>query len=184
MKTGILISAAVSIIFLTAFNGCLGVDHNFVSVRNDLIKASGRDYHRDVEFSLGSFELGILQKVVKSDDNNRDGEEIIKHISEVQIGVYKNRSAAPFNNKFKTINNIDRKMSENGWTFLVKSYRGNKLELVYLKKNDSHGLAAIFVVNLNPGKLEMVEVHGRLEKIAAYIIRDKGLSTQFANTSY
>jgi len=181
MKTGIFVSVIFSIISLAVFNGCLGVDHNFISVRNELLSVAGRDYHRDVEFSLGNFELGFLMKVIKFNKNDRDAEEIIKHISEVQIGVYKNRLLVPLNDKFQTLKSIDKKMSENGWTFLVRSCRVNKLGLVYIKKSGSRGLSAIFVVNLNPRKLEMVEVHGRLEKVVAYIIRDKGLNTQFAD---
>ena len=82
MKRGFLIPAVFALISVFLFAG----------IRNDLLSAAGTHYRTDIEFSLGKFGIGIAKEIIRHDNNNEDAKEILKHISKVQIGVYKNHS--------------------------------------------------------------------------------------------
>ena len=176
------IAAAFGIISMFMFTGCFGVDGNFVHVRNDLLSTPGSDFHRDIEFSLGSAGMAIARMAVKYDDQDDNAKEILNNVSRVQIGVYKKHNRFIPEERFEFFNKTDSKMKNHGWQPIVKNYDSNEMNIIYVMKNDDDKPDKIFIVSLNRKELVMVEVHGNLEKILIAVIKDKGMNFQFADS--
>lgn len=184
MKRGIIISVIISLASMFLFSGCLAVDHNFSKIRNDVLSAAGDNFNRDVEFSLGSAGMGLVRTVVKFDDKDKDAREIIRHIAKVQVGVYKNTSHILPADKILIVKKIDRRMRSRGWNYLIKNFSRHKMEMVYVKMNGNNELSEMFVINLDRKELAIVEIKGDMEKILAYVIKEKGIGTEYAVTGY
>ncbi len=184
MKRGIFLpTAAFGLLAMFLFTGCFGVDGNFVHVRNDLLSAPGTNFHRDVEFSLGSAGMAIARMAVKYDDKDDNAKEILNNVSRVQIGVYKNHNRFIPEERFAFFDKADSKMRSQGWQAIVKNYDKNEMNIIYVIKNDDDKPDKIFVVSLNRKELVMVEVSGNLEKILVAVIKDKGMNFQFADSN-
>lgn len=176
------IVAAFGIMSIFMFTGCFGVDGNFVHVRNDLLSAPETNFHRDVEFSLGSAGMAIARMAVKYDDKDDNAKEILNNVSRVQIGVYKNYNRFIPEERFEFFSKADSKMKNQGWQPIVKNFDKNEMNIIYVMKNDDEA-DKIFIVSLNRKELVMVEVSGNLEKILVAVIKDKGMNFQFADSN-
>ncbi len=184
MKRGFLIPAVLALVSVFLFAGCFGVEGNFKNIRNDLLSAAGTRFHTDIEFSLGKFGLGIAKEIVRHENNDEDAKEILKHISKVQIGVYKNRSRTMPEFKDSFIRKADKEMERHGWESIVKNYGERELNIVYVQNDNSGRLSEIFVINMDRKELTLVEVSGNLDEVITYIIKEKGLGFQYASARY
>lgn len=181
MKRGFLIPAVFALISVFLFAGCFGVEGNFKSIRNDLLSAAGTHYRTDIEFSLGKFGIGIAKEIIRHDNNNEDAKEILKHISKVQIGVYKNHSRMMPEFKASFIKKADEEMERHGWESIIKNFGKRELNIIYVQNENSGRLSEIFVINMNRRELTLVEVSGNLNEVITYIIKEKGLGFQYAS---
>lgn len=181
MKDRILIPLSFSVVSIFLFAGCFGVDHNFSSIRNEILSAAGDNFHKDVEFSIGRAGIGIAKIFVKIHDENEDAEKILRHVDEVQVGVYKNHYHSMPNDKFDLLESITYKMDHHGWQYIVKNYNRGEVNIVYVMKNSGYKLKKMFVVSLNRNELTMVEITGDLDKVITSIIREKGLGISYAS---
>ena len=183
MNTRILVPLVFSILAVFFFAGCYGVDHNFSNMRNDLLSATGKSFHRDVEFSLGPFSLAVAKVFISFSDDGDDAKEIIKHISKVQIAVYKNDDHILSEDRYSILKNIDDKMCRQGWSYIVKSTHNGEIQTIYVMKDSEERLRKMFVISLNKKELAMVEVGGNLEEALAAVIKEKGLGVQYAGAA-
>lgn len=179
MKTRILIPLVFSFASIFLFAGCFGVDGNFSEIRNEIISASGENFHTDVELAVGSLGLGLAKTIVSMSDDNEDAEQILRHISKVQVGVYKNHHRIMPEGKIELIDRIDETLNNHGWKYIVKNYSSKELSIIYVKKDSGYRLNKMFVVNLNKKELSIVEVSGDLDKVISEIIREKGFGDTY-----
>ncbi len=157
------------------FTGCFNVDGNFLKIKHEIFSTTGYHYYKDQEFGIGGLGMSLAKMVVGFSDNDREAKEMIRHISEVQIGIYKIVNDASSNNIRMLEQRIDNRLYSEGWRYIVKSREGRKMNLIYIKTGSGYSLKEILIVNLKLNRLALVEVKGDLDKMIQYVIRDKGM---------
>ena len=180
MKIKLILIPLLLILSSIFFIGCFGVDSNFSEIKHDIVSSSNVQFHKDIEFSIGSVGLSLASAIVDFSDDN-DAREIIKNLSKVQIGVYKNTEPISRQAAIEIINKIDDRLRNKGWNYLVKSYDKREVSSVYIKQSDGDKLCEMFVVNLNDDELVIVDIKGRLERILTSVIRDRKMDLSYNN---
>ncbi len=171
MKTKLILVPALLIFSSVLFLGCFGVDNDFSMIKNEIISTAGVHFHKDIEFSIGSAGLSFASAI--ADFSDEDAHEVIRHLSKVQVGVFRNSDPVSRQAAIEILNKIDRRLQSDGWSYLVKSYDKADVSSVYVKQNLNNELREIFVINLSAKELTIVNVKGRLERIIATVIRDR-----------
>jgi hypothetical protein len=131
---------------------------------------------KDIEFSVGKITISMAKMFVRLSDEDDNAEEILENISSAEIGVYKVKTDAPKKNYMQVI----RTMEKRGWTYIVRSFEKNKSSVIFVKGNKEDLITSLFVVDFEDNKLNLVEVHGNLNKIVEIAIRDKDAKFGFA----
>ena len=168
------ITIIITVIFLAlTFVGCIGVDNDFREVKSLVIKSTNEKFHTDVEFSVGCVGLSFARFCVSFDDDNKDAKAILRNISEVQIGVYKNNSYRILHYKYSFFHEIDSKLKEEDWHNIVKHIDGDELTGIYVQ-DENDCINKMYVINIKRNKLSIIRVEGNLENIITYAIKDKG----------
>ncbi len=168
----ILVILAVILLALT-FVGCIGVDNDFGEVKSLVIKSTNEKFYKDVEFSVGSMGISFARMIASFNDNDEDAQAILKNISQVQVGVYKTNKYRGERYNCAFFNNIDNKLENENWHYVVKHVDGDKLTGIYVKYEDGL-INKMYVINLEDNKLSLVRVEGNLDNIVDYAIRNKG----------
>ena len=173
-KKNILISILTIFLGLT-FIGCFGVDNDFREVKSLVIKSTNDKFYKDVEFSVGSAGISFARMIASFNDDDEDAQAILKNISRVQVGVYKRSNLNSRHYNYSFFRNIDNKLKDESWHFVVKHIDGDELTGIYVKYNDGQ-INKMYVINLEGNKLSLVRVEGDLDNIIAYAIKDKGFN--------
>ena len=174
--------AAITLILLGLafiFVGCIGVDREFISMRNEIMTSVGEDFKTDVQFSIGRFGLSIASFVVKSSQDEEYIADMIDNISNVKIGVYtRDPEFIKGNIDYSFIDRIDKEMNNKGYSYIVKSREDDEVTLIYYNENPDQFLNDMFVVTLNHEELVMVDISGDLGKVVEVAIQERGLKIQ------
>ena len=171
MKTKFFVPV-ILLLSASAFMGCIGVDSNFREVRSMVMSSTNEKFNKDIEFSVGPVGISLAKLIVKLNDDDEDASVILNNISEVQIGVYKKRYSGKHYD-YSFFRDIDNKMKEADWHFVVRHVEGNELTGIYVKYNDDD-INKLYVINIEDKELSIVRVKGNLENILTYAIKDKG----------
>ncbi len=189
MKRYIMNTKSLSLLFLLLFmsvfvSGCFGVDSNFISLRNKIINSIPRQFHKNIEFSLGAFGLSAARDIINSNKEQSKNTDIINKmldcISKVQISVYKSGvNNSRVNNQISInlsiVNKIDNQMYRRGYQYIVKNYSRKEMTMVYVKQNSEGELAGMYVISINSDELTIVQIQGDLNKLFELIIKDNAL---------
>lgn len=174
MKTKHIIVIIAVIFSALTFIGCIGVDSNFREVKSLVINSTNEKFNKDIEFSIGPIGISLAKLIVKLNDNDEDARIILNNISEVQVGVYKKRSFGNRHYDCSFFRDIDKKMKQDNWHFVVKHIDRDGLTGIYVKY-EGGDINKLYVINVENDKLSLVRVKGDIDNILAYAIRDKGL---------
>ncbi|MHB1688073.1 MAG: DUF4252 domain-containing protein [Ignavibacteriaceae bacterium] len=169
------------ILFSFFVAGCYDVDGNFLQIKNEILSSTGNHFNKDVEFSLGSVSMSLAFAVIKLNGDDADGKDIIKNISSLQIGVYKNRNHSLPGRSYDLFERINDTMDRQGWENFVRETNNGELTLGYVKYNQGDKLNKMFVVSLNKEELTLVEMRGDMGKVIVSAIKGKGFWHGFAD---
>ena len=165
------------IIFISVTSiGCFGVTDDFKVIRSQLFNDTKLGYKKDIEFSVGKVSLSIAKFFVHLSDDDREAEEVLSSISSAQIGVYKTRANFSRGN----IRNVINSMEKRGWIYIVKNIDKDESSMIFVKNNNSDSFTDLFVIASEHGKVNLVEVHGNLDRIVEMAIKDKDAKLGFA----
>ena len=178
MKTKLILVPILLILSSVFFFGCFGVDNDFSKIKHDIISTANFQFHKDIEFSIGSAGLSFASAIVDFSDDN-DAREIIRHLSKVQVGVYNNIEPVSRQAAIEILRNIDGRLQSEGWNYIVKSYEKGEVNSIYVKQNNDNKLREMFVINLTNDKLTIVNLKGNLEKILSSVIRDRKMNLSY-----
>ena len=173
MKIKFLLAPVILILSASTFMGCIGVDSNFREVKSLVMSSTSDKYYKDMEFSVGPLGLSFAKFIVSLNDDDEDAEVILSNISEVQIGIYKKHDFGYQHYDYSFFKDIDNKLREDNWHFVVKHVEGDELTGVYVKY-EGEEINKMYVINIEDDKLSLVRVEGNLENIISYAIKDKG----------
>lgn len=177
-------TAARKILFLLlvivtgiSVSGCFQVNGEFRRIRNQAFTGLKDDFYKDTEFAFGSFTMPIIRKIVlisEKENNDKETSEIIKNISELQVGVYKRTGSENGNVDHSVMDKICSNMEEKGWTRIVKNHDRREASVVMIRAN-SKKLTDMFIIALDRKGLVLTNIRGNLNKILESAIKDKGL---------
>ncbi len=175
MKTNKIKVIFTVLILVPLLSGCIGINSNFKILRNSILKLSNNRFHKEIEFSVGSFGLMIAGAFVSLNNSDENIDDILDQISGIQIGVYEKRgSNFGFTlNKLREVSNV---MENKGWSCLIKTINGEDRNAVFLRANNTGKMNMLFVVAFTDDELILTEVNGNLEKLIELAIKDKGLN--------
>jgi hypothetical protein len=175
--------ALVFVTLLTSallFAGCFDVGSNFLDVRDRVLDSTGSDFNYDIEFSADAPELSLAYLFVKSSHNKdkRFAGDIIKHLSRVEVGVYKNTDHS-LRADYSMLRRIDDCLAGDGWQYIVKNIKPDEISAIYVNKDSDRMMKELWVVNINRKKLVLVKVRGDLDYVIQTALREKGLGLKF-----
>jgi hypothetical protein len=173
MKTEYFLILLIVILSSSVFTGCIGVDDDFRDVKTLVMNSTNEKYYKDVEFAVGPLGLSFARLIVNINDDDEEAKIILSNISEVQIGVYKKSNMDYKHYDYSFFKDIDNKLKEQNWHFIVKHVERNELTGIYVKYQDED-INKLYVINIEDDKLSLVRVEGNLENILTYAIKDKG----------
>lgn len=155
------------------FLGCFGVDSSFSEIKNDIVSTTGIQFNKDIEFGIGSAGLSLASAFIGKGSDEEDTREIIRHLSKVQVGVYKKYQPVSRQAAIQLLRNIDNRMQDGGWRYIVRSYESGEVSTIYVKMTEDYKLHEMFVVCLSKDELAIVNLRGDLDKVISIVIKDK-----------
>lgn len=182
MKRSYILIIVFSFLSLSLFNGCLGVNEEFRSLRNTIFSNTDNQFEKEIEFSVGPAGLALAGMFVKfaDDEEGRNVGEMIGEISRVQIGIYNNRDR--FNNEidFSFLKEINKQMNKNGWQYIIRAVDHNELAAVYIKTDETENLREAFIITMNNEDLIFANIYGDLNGLIETAIRQNGIHFEMA----
>ena len=164
------------LIFITLFlTGGFSADANFKSIKNITLNELGKEFETDAEFSLGGFEIWILDGLAGFIEDDEIATTFLSSVSGIQIGVYKRNSNGNLFPQKNLLTKIDKQMNRKGWKYVVKSFESNEMSAVYINKDSEIMLKELFVVNVDNSEVTIVHISGDLEKIIEAAIKEHGI---------
>jgi hypothetical protein len=160
--------------------GCIGVNGGFRNIRNHILNNMSANYEKEIEFSVGSGGIFLASMFIGFADIEENVDDMLRQISSVQIGIYKNESGEVIKNDFSVLKSLSDKMEEKGWTFIVRSIDNDELAAVFVNNNSEDELTQVFVVALHDEELVLAEIHGDLGDLIDIAIREHGLNFEIA----
>ena len=183
MKRSQILIIVSSIFSLTIFNGCIGVNEEFRSLRNTIFSNTDNEFEKEIEFSVGPAGLALAGMFVKfaDDEEGRNVGEMIGEISRVQIGIYKNHNRFNDDIDFTFLKEINKKMNKNGWQYIVRAIDHNELAAVYIRDDESENLREAFIIAMNDEDLIFANIYGDLNGLIETAIRQNGIHFETAD---
>ena len=171
---------AIVLLFAVSLTSCIGVNSEFRRLRSNILNNIDADFDTEIEFSIGPAGIMLAGLFVKFADTEQDVQGMLNQLSRVQIGVFKNKSAAPLEPNKKFLKGLSQKMEEEGWTYIVKNYERNEFSFVFVRNSEDR-LRELFVIALDGDELVITEVNGELDELIAIAVRENGLNFQKAS---
>ncbi len=166
----LIISLSLLLLFL---NGCIGVNKQFGEVKDKILGELGNDYKTEFQFSVGSSAITISSWFIDLAAEEEYIDEMMREISNVQVGVYNRVEDSDAKANFSTLQSIDEEMHNKGLKYIVRSVDNEELTAIYLSDDPGEILNKMYVINLSDEKLIIIEVRGDLKKVISYAIEEK-----------
>lgn len=169
-RLAIVLISLSSIFFLT---GCFGVNGEFKGIRNSVIGSLNGNFHKDIEFSVGSAGLSLAGLFVSFGDTDEPVEEMLDKVKKVQIGIYKYHCDNFETNSFTDLKQLNDDLKDDDWECIVRNRDYNELSSVYVQTDDD-SINRLLVISLSNDELVIAEIRGRLEQLVEIAIREHG----------
>lgn len=176
MKTNRLLLLSLVPLLLITLTGCITVNQQFREVRNKVLGELGDNYKTEFQFSVGSVAIHISSWFVDLAADDEYADEMVREISNVQVGVYNKTGNSDTKTNYQTLESIDSEMKSKGWKFIVRSLGHSNLTAIYVSSEPGEVLQKMFVINLEGQELAIIEVTGNLEKVISYAIEEKNFN--------
>ena len=163
--------------------GCIGVNKEFKNIRTQILDNLDDDFDRTIEFSVGKAGFFLASKFVKLADDNDDienVEEMLKHVSNVNIGIY-DRLSNSSKSVRSLLNEVSSSMEDNNYSSVVKTIDGNEMVGIFIKDDDPEEITEMFAVILSDDELVMLKLNGNLNSLVETVIENEGFNAKFEN---
>lgn len=173
---------AIVIIISTSIllSGCIAVDGYFKGMRNKVLSSVDGEFHKEIEFSIGAAAITLSSIAVSFSDAPEFTDDMLRKISRVQIGVYKNYDWKNFNPNVESLKQLTEDLRDDNYEFIVRSIKRDEMVLVSVK-NDDYEIREMFVVVANTDELIMTQIFGNLGELMEIAIREQGLNVEVAS---
>lgn len=173
MKTSRIFIVIITFFSLILLSGCIGVNRQFSEVKDKIMGELANDYKTEFQFSVGSSAITISSWFVDLAANEEYIDEMMREISNVQVGVYNKVEGSDAKANFGTLKSIDEEMHNKGWKYIVRSVDKEELTAIYLSDDPVEILNKMYIINLSDEELVIIEVNGDLKKVISYAIEDR-----------
>ncbi len=173
MKSSRIIIYIITFFLLILLTGCIGVNRQFSEVKDKIMGELGNDYKTEFQFSVGSAAITISSWFVDLAADQDYIDEMMREISNVQVGVYNKVEGSDAKADLGTLQSIDEEMHKKGWKYIVRSVDGNEVTAIYLSDDPDERLNKRYVINLSDEELVIIEINGDLKKVITYAIEER-----------
>ena len=173
MKSSRIFIYIITFFLLILLTGCIGVNRQFSEVKDKIMGELGNDYKTEFQFSVGSAAITISSWFVDLAADQDYIDEMMREISNVQVGVYNKVEGSDAKADLGTLQSIDEEMNKKGWKYIVRSVDSNELTAIYLSDDPEEILNRMYIINLSDDELVIIEVNGDLKKVISYAIEEK-----------
>jgi len=156
--------------------GCIGVNRQFSEVKEKILGSFSNEFRTEFQFSVGSSAINISSLVVGLADEHEYVDDMMREISNVQVGVYNKVEKSNARADYRLLQLIDEEMSENGLKYIVRSLDNEEMTAVYVNDDPGEVLHKMYIINLHDDELVIVEVTGDLKQVIAYAIEEKSFN--------
>lgn len=174
IKTIVLIIAAAILL-----SGCIAVDGYFKNMRNKVLSNVEGEFHKEIEFSVGAAAITLSSMAIHFSDAPEFTDDLLRKITRVQIGVYKNYDWSNFKPNMKSLKLLSDDLRDDDYEYIVRSINRDEVVLVCVK-NDEEKIREMFVVAASKDDLVMTQIFGNLNELMEIAIREQGLDVQVA----
>jgi len=173
---------ALILLALTS-TGCIGVNKEFRNIRTQILDDLNDDFNKTIEFSVGKsgfFFASKFVKLVDEDDDIENIDEILRDVSNVNIGIYDRvtNSSKPTRS---LLSEVSSSMRENEYQSVVKTIDGDEMVGIFIKDDDSEEITEMFAVILSDENLVMLKLNGNLNSLVETVVENEGFNVKFNN---
>lgn len=156
-------------------NGCFGVSDEFRDYQKDLAKYSGiRDAHKDVELSLGRFQLYLAERFTGWVDKDLLAQMTIHDISKFEIGVY---GIDDVSEKQLNFARFEEAIKVKGWNKFIKTADNTDVTNIYVHLNeDGDEIKDLMIVTLDSESVILIRLNGNFNRIVQRLIRAREIA--------
>jgi Domain of unknown function (DUF4252) len=167
-------AAAVLTLTALACGGCVdGAPPAADTVRAYIERSvPGAEFRRDSHIRLGRFTLGLVKgamRLVGAED--REARQIMANIRSVDIATYEVMSL-PTVLKLSLPPRMERQMAEDGWYPMVKTREEDSRTWIFAREVETGTVTNLYIVELDSSELTIIDLAGRLDRIAAQMVAD------------
>ena len=88
MKIKSFLALGLIVLVSLSFTGCLGVNGEFRTVRNHVLRNIDMDVNRNIELSIGPALISFASLFVSFAETDEPVDEMMRQVKRVQVGVY------------------------------------------------------------------------------------------------
>lgn len=162
------------LLLMILLSGCFGVDRSFRQIRNYILENADGEYNKDFEFGVGSTGISLASVVVSFADTEEPIEEILREVSSVQIGVYRNNDSSKITTDFAGLNHLTKLMEKTGWEYIVRTIDNDEFTAIFVHIYENQ-LNRVFLITVNQEEMILVEMYGNIDKVIEIAIREGDL---------
>jgi hypothetical protein len=181
MKIKRFLALGLIVLVSLSFTGCLGVNGEFRTVRNHVLRNIDMDVNRNIELSIGPALISFASLFVSFAETDEPVDEMMRQVKRVQVGVYEVQEVYDAKVSSSVVTELTDLMSEKGWKYIVKSRDRNEIATVFVRSEEVDELSEMFVVAVSDQEVVFVHIEGELEDLIEIAVREHGLGIQVAN---
>lgn len=157
-------------------SGCFGISNDFRDYQKDFSRYSGINMtDKEIEFSLGRFQLYLAEKMAAISDRDLLIEMTIHDISRFEIGVYEiNEKGRSKENNFAK---FEENLKEKGWIKFIRAIDGNDISNVYLNlEAEDDEINELMIISTDSENAILMRMEGNFNRIVERLIRTRKLA--------
>ena len=132
----------------------------------------GVHLERESHFRLGRLSMAVARGIVSMvPDVDDEARAMVSHIRSVEIATYRVRGGHDLD-ATPRIPGVEARLSRDGWVPMVRERGNREGTWVFIRTDKKDRLQGIFVVDYDGRELEIVKVHGRLDRVLAEALAD------------
>lgn len=131
----------------------------------------GVRFRREEHIRLGRFTLSLVRGLVRLAGEDRETRQTLGSIRRVEVATYEVEGELDLTG-LQAPRDLERRLADAGWHPMVREREEDSLTWVFVRADDAGAIRNLYVVELDPGELTIVDLAGRIDEIMARALAD------------
>lgn len=162
----------LTIASLPLLGACDGEPPSAGEVRAHLERSlPGVSFRRAEHVRLGRFSLALVRGLVRVAGEDRETRQVLGSIRRVEVATYDVDGALDLS-AVRAPRDLERRLARAGWQPMVREQEEGSLTWVFLRPDAEGAIRNLYIVDLDPDELTIVDLAGRIDELMAAALAD------------